>query len=64
MMSSAAWARLVLSDLPRDKQSVTRRCTVARYCSVCPHGLQVMITSFARTSCKPLGNAGACLGNT
>jgi hypothetical protein len=43
--------------------SATQRCTVAQYCSVYPHSLQVMITLSARTSCKRLGNVQACLGN-
>jgi hypothetical protein len=44
--------------------SYQHRCTVVRCSSACPHGLQVMITLSAHTSCSRIGNVQACLGNT
>jgi hypothetical protein len=48
---------------PRLRAGSCAGCTVAWYCSACPHGLQVMITTSTRMSCRCFGNMRACLGN-
>jgi hypothetical protein len=52
--SVAPSCRVVACAHRARERSVARWCTVAQYCSACPHDLQVMITAPAHTSCRPM----------